>query len=228
MARNKYIYALSDRALVIESALESGGTWRGAVEDLRYQWVPLYVRSSSDGAGNAALLKRGALAFDFLPNGGETLSVFFERTTPADDKVKAAESGQASLLPFGEGLQFSKSATFRGEVGAQSISAPEPVAYPEQIEPNNSVLQVHGAKNTKRGRADRGDDVNLDMHGDFLIKLEFALAGEPLTEKQVSDRLGIEKGQAKVWLKKAVTSGRVEKLKKPVRYANGSQASLLV
>lgn len=227
MARNKYIYALSDRALVIDSALGSGGTWTGALEDLRYQWVPLYVRSSSDGAGNAALLKRGALAFDFSPNGGEKLSVFFERTTPAVDKVEAAESTQASLLSSGDGLDFSKSATSPRDVEAQATDAPEPAAYPGRIEPINSVVPVHGVKNMELGRADGGDDVNLDMFGDFLSKLEFALAGEPLAEEQVSDQLGIEKGQAKVWLKKAVASGRVEKLKRPVRYANGSQASLL-
>lgn len=226
MARNKYIYALSDRALVIDSALGSGGTWTGALEDLRYQWVPLYVRSSGDGAGNAALLKKGAVAFDFSPNGGDKLSAFFERTTPAVDKVEARESTQASLLSPGDGLDFSKSVIPRKNVEAQSIDAPEPAALSEQIEPLAKV-PAHGAKNMELGRADGGDDVNLDMFGDFLSKLEFALAGEPLAEEQVSDQLGIEKGQAKVWLKKAVASGRVEKLKRPVRYANGSQASLL-
>jgi predicted Rossmann fold nucleotide-binding protein DprA/Smf involved in DNA uptake len=228
MARNKYIYALSDRALVIDSALGSGGTWAGALEDLRYQWVPLYVRSSSDGAGNAALLKRGGVAFDFSPNGGEKLSAFFERTTPASDKVDAAESTQASLLSYGDGFELSKPVICRDDVDAQVTEAPEPASFPKQIEQlNTTVVPVHGVKNMELGSEDGGDDVNLDMFGDFLSKLEFALVSEPLAEEQVSEQLGIEKGQAKVWLKKAVESGRVEKLKRPVRYARGSQASLL-
>ena len=67
----------------------------------------------------------------------------------------------------------------------------------------------------------------LDMYPDFLSKLEQALLAGPLSEEEVSERLGLEKGQAKAWLKKAVELGQVEKLKKPVRYAKGLQASLL-
>lgn len=62
MARNRYIYTLADQALVIDSALENGGTWAGAVENLKHGWVPLYVRTPGDGAGNAAIAK-GALPF---------------------------------------------------------------------------------------------------------------------------------------------------------------------
>ena len=227
MARNKYIYALSDRALVIDSALGSGGTWTGALEGLRYQWAPLYVRSSSDGAGNAALLKRGGVAFDFSPNSEEKLSAFFERTTPAVDKVETLESTQKSLILSEDGLDCAKSTTSREDVEAQFTNPPEPSIVPKQIESINTVVPAHGVENMELGRADGCDDVNLDMFGDFLSKLELALAGEPLAEEQVSDQLGIEKGQAKAWLKKAVASGRVDKLNRPVRYSKGTQASLL-
>ena len=65
------------------------------------------------------------------------------------------------------------------------------------------------------------------MYTDFLTKLALALIASPLTEEEVSQRLGLEKGQAKVWLKKSVESGRLENLKKPVRYAQALQGSLL-
>lgn len=46
MQRNKYIYALAGRALVVNSDLKKGGTWSGAVEQLtKYHFVPVYVRS---------------------------------------------------------------------------------------------------------------------------------------------------------------------------------------
>ncbi len=61
MARHKYIYTLADQALVIDSALGSGGTWEGALEDLQQRWVPLYVRTPGNGAGNAALDRYSAL-----------------------------------------------------------------------------------------------------------------------------------------------------------------------
>jgi len=80
MARNKYIYALADRALVIDAALGSGGTWAGALEDLKENWVPLHVRTPGEGAGNAALVGQGGVAFDFVPGRGEALREYLEQT----------------------------------------------------------------------------------------------------------------------------------------------------
>ena len=61
MARNKYVYCLADAAVVVSTARESGGTWHGAIEDLKHGWVPLWVKGSDDpAAGNAALVDRGA------------------------------------------------------------------------------------------------------------------------------------------------------------------------
>ena len=55
MQRNKYIYCLSDKALVVHSGIK-GGTWEGAIENMKKQWVPIWVRRDSDGSGNTALL----------------------------------------------------------------------------------------------------------------------------------------------------------------------------
>ena len=42
------------------SALDTGGTWAGATENLRAGWVPLFVRDGSDvPAGNRELIARG-------------------------------------------------------------------------------------------------------------------------------------------------------------------------
>ena len=43
MQRNKYIYCLSDAAVVVRSD-KKGGTWSGAVENLENSWVPLWVK----------------------------------------------------------------------------------------------------------------------------------------------------------------------------------------
>ena len=59
MARNKYIYALSEAVVVVKSAL-TGGTWTGANENLKHQWCPLWVRNN-DHPGNQELIKLGAL-----------------------------------------------------------------------------------------------------------------------------------------------------------------------
>ena len=63
MNRNKLIYALSDRAIVVNSDFKRGGTWAGAVEQLeKLKFVPIYVRSSGIlGKGLEELQRKGAM-----------------------------------------------------------------------------------------------------------------------------------------------------------------------
>lgn len=62
MERNKYIYCLANRAVVVTSAYKKGGTWSGAMECLKAGWVPVWVRDNgTNGKGNAEFVKRGAM-----------------------------------------------------------------------------------------------------------------------------------------------------------------------
>ena len=69
MGRNKYIYALSDYALVVGSSLNKGGTWAGATEVLdKYQKIPVFVKVQGRvKEGNKALLDKGAMSFPVEP-----------------------------------------------------------------------------------------------------------------------------------------------------------------
>jgi len=68
MERNKLIYGLSDAALVVTSAAESGGTWSGATEALECARIPVYVRNDGTVAeGNRKLLVHGAKPFPAEP-----------------------------------------------------------------------------------------------------------------------------------------------------------------
>ena len=62
MRRNKLIYALADAGLVVEADYDKGGTWTGAVEQLKkLRLVPVYARVDEPGSnGLQALLKMGA------------------------------------------------------------------------------------------------------------------------------------------------------------------------
>lgn len=84
MARNRYIYALADYALVVDSAEGEGGTWAGATEDLRHAWTPLYVRTPSENPGNAALLAKGAQGFSHEVSERASIREFLEETCPSD------------------------------------------------------------------------------------------------------------------------------------------------
>jgi predicted Rossmann fold nucleotide-binding protein DprA/Smf involved in DNA uptake len=64
MGRNRLVYALADYALVVASDAEKGGTWAGAIEALKANWVPVFILSGPDAPpGNRLLLQRGGLPF---------------------------------------------------------------------------------------------------------------------------------------------------------------------
>lgn len=59
MRANRYQYALSDAAIVVE-ARQSGGIWSGADENRKHRWVPAFVRTGTNvSPGNHALLHLG-------------------------------------------------------------------------------------------------------------------------------------------------------------------------
>ncbi len=64
MGRNRLIYTLADYAIVVASDAETGGTWAGATETLKNNWVPVFVlEHDAMPEGNKLLLQKGALAF---------------------------------------------------------------------------------------------------------------------------------------------------------------------
>jgi len=64
MGRNRLIYTLADYAIVVASDVETGGTWAGATETLKNNWVPVFVlEHEAMPEGNKLLLQKGALAF---------------------------------------------------------------------------------------------------------------------------------------------------------------------
>ncbi len=64
MGRNRLIYCLADYAIVVASDAETGGTWAGATETLKNNWVPVFVLEHEKMPdGNKLLLQKGALAF---------------------------------------------------------------------------------------------------------------------------------------------------------------------
>ena len=69
MGRNKYIYGLSDYALIVNSSFGKGGTWAGAVEALsRIKDVPVFVRiHPTVSEGNQELYNQGAKPFPSEP-----------------------------------------------------------------------------------------------------------------------------------------------------------------
>lgn len=108
MGRNKYIYALADYAVVVNSAYNKGGTWAGAEEELKREASrPVFVRIGEGvSRGNPELIKLGARPF---PSDGlqSNLLEALERTAEGGEEDGAEASPElppttsaASAEPF--------------------------------------------------------------------------------------------------------------------------------
>ncbi|SDT86966.1 Predicted Rossmann fold nucleotide-binding protein DprA/Smf involved in DNA uptake [Pseudomonas pohangensis] len=224
MGRNRYIYALSDQALVIDTALASGGTWAGAIENLKQNWVPLYVRTPGEGPGNAALAKKGAIPFEISPSDSESLTDFFARNPLYSKELADLGDVQQSLLSSINEAAMEDSA-------ATPIKAEEAPVICKELEPTAELPEPESEKEIPSSvGAQEGSvihDPSQDMFEYFLGRLSQLFVEESFTEEDISAQLGLEKSQAKAWLNKAADAGRILKQKKPVRYSLMRQASLL-
>lgn len=242
MGRNRYIYTLADQALVVDSDLRKGGTWAGAVENLKYRWVPLYVRTPGEGAGNAGLVEEGALRFTWMTDSTDKLIELFGshavEHSPSDDDVVVAQ--QSLLAPQSVAL-LDTVPSGAPPVVAQDEQPAAPAFEDVAVQPAVATdsLPVAEVSDTGSVRVSETEvplvaeqqvpvpsDFTFDMYADFIPKLASLLREGALSEEEISLRLCIEKSQAKAWLKRAIEKGLVEKLKKPVRYSMSCQSSL--
>ena len=94
MQRNRVIYALAEAALVVNADVNRGGTWAGAVEQLKKYHMPVFVRTSGGpSAGLAALQQRGALPWP-EPEDPGAFSGILGRGSP----LSASATGQIELF----------------------------------------------------------------------------------------------------------------------------------
>jgi predicted Rossmann fold nucleotide-binding protein DprA/Smf involved in DNA uptake len=97
MGRNKYIYGLSQAAVVVSSDHQTGGTWAGAVEALKGGWCPVFVRESSSAPnGNRELEKMGAAP---LPESDLDKIQDFSEWLQTNAKLKVVEQDLFDLGP---------------------------------------------------------------------------------------------------------------------------------
>ena len=67
MARNKYIYLLAKKVIVIRAdyrvkvKVKTGGTWNGAIENLKSSYAKTYVIENKKSKGNTELIELGAI-----------------------------------------------------------------------------------------------------------------------------------------------------------------------
>ena len=201
MARNKYIYCLAQDAIVVSSTVDSGGTWNGAVENLRQGWVPLAVKQTEAlDSGNPKLVELGGRwlsdlddpAFAMNVHGGDPEQ---ESSPSRDASGESPGGGQKNLAgtaakQVGDSLPCVSSGAAQVDAGSRETpQAPQGDA----MEPAEELYQ----------------QVRLLVSG---------LCAEPKEAKVIADALGVTKPTANAWIRRLVQERVLEKIPKPVRY----------
>jgi len=90
MTRNNYIYALSRCAVVVASDYNKGGTWAGAVNNIKNKWVKTYVLDTMSYLGNRPLISKGGIPLDRDVDKLSIQKMLIENIaeTPAPNKYK--------------------------------------------------------------------------------------------------------------------------------------------
>jgi len=201
MGRNKYIYCLSDAAIVVSSGKEKGGTWNGAIENIKQRWVPVWVKTNSQSSGNAGLVERGA------------------RWLPEDDFDLRLLSGS----PNGMQPTQRTSGLFDGSRQASDLrvdltgSSSEPHVS-EEVEVNTRRAKATERNVEEPGVSSGDSSETLSFYSLFLNSLKILAAKSPATPGYLLTQMDINRTQLQDWLKRALQEGRVKKLKSPVRY----------
>lgn len=195
MARNKYIYCLSDAAVVISSSRGKGGTWNGAVENLKNRWVPLWVKSAQEkSSGNTDLVRHGAR---WLPEGKLDLASLSEKV-PSDETETKGDLVAEPREENGDLFSF---------------------AYSEALTKTSQVREVQAElKSEVTAEGEMAGDEGISFYGLFLCRIRALTASAPATVEDLLGHLDVNKSQLNDWLKRALGEGEIEKFNKPVRY----------
>jgi predicted Rossmann fold nucleotide-binding protein DprA/Smf involved in DNA uptake len=215
MQRNKLIYALADTALVVNSDINKGGTWAGAIEQLdKLKFVPVYVRTTGEpSAGLDALRKKGALAW---PNPQDVAS--FESVFSAQPPAPIAST------PTGSTLVVERGALVNDKLAPPTSPGPAVVVQPESI---SMVAGTSCNEETKQvSVAVLPSDSSTQAMEATPAEALFAVVREsiprilivPMKDAEVATALGVTSAQAKAWLQRLVDEDVLEKQKKPAGY----------
>ena len=198
MQRNKVVYALADASLVVSSDVEKGGTWAGAIEQLKkLRLVRVYVRSTgTPQRGLDALRSNGAIPW---PNPAEP-----------DDLYRlldvAAEQPAEMLLTLGAQTEVSPRSSYGGTPVMESEREADTGA--QLVQPDKDAASLQASSTL--------------THADWLIDairpVIVDIAQQPIADADLARELDIPKMLAKTWLDRLVHDDVLEKRKKPARY----------
>lgn len=238
MQRNKYIYCLSDAALVAHSGV-NGGTWNGATENLKRGWVPLWVKPTADvAAGNSGLVNQGGRwvaekvsevsigelfdCGDGASSGNADFSseagVKVENRTPVQESRTPPQTGDPR--PEKPGVDASPQPAAK-RTGSSEIGACIDAEVQAESEATGSVPGDDAGLEGHRGPSlsdASSSNLQSNFYDLFLYKLAQACSNSAKTPGELAQLFELQKTQLDAWLKRAQAEEKVQRLIRPVRY----------
>jgi predicted Rossmann fold nucleotide-binding protein DprA/Smf involved in DNA uptake len=203
MERNKLLYGLSNAALVVASAADSGGTWAGATEALDHGKVRVFVKTVGVVApGNTKLLRMGAIPFPSEP--WENIRSLF---TPPLEKNQGL---------FATPVPWVDAAADRIAEQSESSAPVAELPQAEEIVADPSPLS-EGLASSPEPLLVPGEEPVCDAY-QLVIDAMLVLLNEPRTDEWLAEKMSVRAAQIKDWLARGVHEGRIQKMKKPARY----------
>lgn len=200
MARNKYIYCLSESSLVIHSGTR-GGTITGAEENLRKNWVPLWVKPTRDEeAGNASIVAKGGKWCEGDIKALEVKSLFI----PSVPLPIRQQEAQADMFV----LDDTKNEPLKRRGDKDS----DPGGLPSIT----STKVTSEDEPTLRESVTNGE-LSIDFYQAFVLEMT-RITRMAVTTDEIVGELALHKSQVNAWLERACDDGLMKKLKGPVRY----------
>jgi len=205
MQRNKYIYALADASLIVNSDLEKGGTWAGAQEQLeKFHMVPVYVRSTGERSpGIDGLIKKGAMLW---PN----------PNTPSDFTALVNKTGVNKDFRM----------TVKVEGKTQVDIAQPAISIEENATPfqNDSIKKLDSKSIALTNTAEETHSALAEELFLYVSNLISKLLISPMIDTQIASELEVSLPQTKAWLNRLVAEDKIIKSNKGGSYTNAPQS----
>ena len=205
MARNKYIYCLARDAIVVSSTRDKGGTWNGAVENLRQGWVPLAVKQTdAPDSGNRKLVDKGGRWLTDLDDPVFAVDVL------GDDPAQGSSPRPDAAVERPGGRQ-----TDLADTGAKQVGDALPCGSPDAAQMD---AQSREAPPALRDGVEPAEEMYR-----LARSLVAGLCAQPQEAKAIATALGVTRPTADAWIRRLVAERVLERIPKPVRYVTRQQ-----
>lgn len=206
MDRNKYIYCLADTSVVVHSGAK-GGTWEGAIQNIKKGWVPTWVKQTQDTtAGNAAIVAAGA---QWCSGVIEDLDIQSLLVSLSNHTI----SSQHDLFSRPQADLFSQSVDVLEQENKESTKS-------EEQSEHKLVAEKVKSEEPKSSTLAEATPAVVSKESFYQLFIQYLAteAREPISEAELVETSQLHKGQVKIWLSLAVEQNIVTKLTRPVRY----------